>query len=277
MKDTSWRVTQVADFPDSTTMNRILPRQLKFEVAENWSSLHLSETHPPRQQEYCEEESTASSSTSNPSDISWEPSAGSSCSESIDESLDDGNAGLATEFQRESLLRTRKLMTDHSETYLGISKDNLSVLNLIAYKLPYRAKGFLTSLDIVSLIIRKICLNESFEILAIEFGISKSSASGLFLKYVAFVGDHLGELIVSPSVESVKKMLPVSFRKSFSGAHYVVDAFETAIQKSSKPPNQTLSWSNYKHNNTMKNLIAVTPDGLIALPALLCQMPHCQV
>ena len=68
MKNASWRVTQVDDFCDTSTRKRILPRQLKFEVAKNWSSLHFSGTLSTPQQEYCKEESIALFNTADPFD-----------------------------------------------------------------------------------------------------------------------------------------------------------------------------------------------------------------
>lgn len=58
--------------------------------------------------------------------------------------------------------------------------------------------------------------------------------------------------------------MPISFRKTYSNVQFIIDAFETSIQKPSNATDQALTWSNYKQANTIKNLIAITPDGFIA-------------
>lgn len=167
-----------------------------------------------------------------------------------------------TDWQQLSLKRTRHLLDTSSKLYLGLSRDNLSVIDLLAYKIDY-CPGKVTARDIVCLVFRKIRLNESFEILGHEFGISESRASFLFGRYVSFIADHLKELIVWPSSDSIKKNLPVSFRKNYNKVESIIDALETQIEKPSDPVNQSLTWSDYKKCNTMKHFLSITPDGLI--------------
>ena len=44
----------------------------------------------------------------------------------------------------------------------------------------------------------------------------------------------------------------------------IQDVFEIFIQKRSDLSQQSLTWSNYKHSNTLKYVVGITPVGLIA-------------
>ncbi|KAF6214164.1 hypothetical protein GE061_008903, partial [Apolygus lucorum] len=59
------------------------------------------------------------------------------------------------------------------------------------------------------------------------------------------------------------KMMPIQFRRSFLNVGSIIDGFEIEIEKPAKPSLQSLTWSEYKHYNTMKYLISSTPLGLI--------------
>ena len=69
------------------------------------------------------------------------------------------------------LTRCRLLMTKFPRVYLGIDLHMASVIDVLAYKIKVPKISLLTATDIVNLVLRKIRLNESFEILANEFGL----------------------------------------------------------------------------------------------------------
>ena len=66
-----------------------------------------------------------------------------------------------------------------------------------------------------------------------------------------------------PNSDSIKRALPVSFRKNYSRVQSIIDCFEIEIQKPSDPVHQALTWSEYKGCNTLKYLVSITPGGLI--------------
>ncbi|EFX68828.1 hypothetical protein DAPPUDRAFT_329663 [Daphnia pulex] len=158
-------------------------------------------------------------------------------------------------FRQSSLFRTRKLLNWEPRTYLGILPERISFLTLLANKLSCNQDMFITAHDAVCLIFRKIRLNESFTILGYEFGISSREASRIFIKYVAFIADHIQEIIFWPKPDSLKRALPISFRKNYSKIQSIIDCFEIEIQKPSDPVNQALTWSEYKGCNTLKYMV----------------------
>lgn len=44
----------------------------------------------------------------------------------------------------------------------------------------------------------------------------------------------------------------------------IIDCCEIFIERPSSPDASALTWSNYKHNNTIKYLISITPHGHIS-------------
>ncbi len=79
------------------------------------------------------------------------------------------------------------------------------------------------------------------------------------------MSDHLAELIVWPNRNSIRKALPISFRKSktFRDIQSVIDCLEIEMEKPGSVLLQALTWSSYKNTNTIKFLISVTPNGII--------------
>lgn len=199
-------------------------------------------------------------------DDSYRPtlSVESSNPSSVDSSLDERSSQQtdAKKWKEKSLKRTRYYMECSPRLYLGVITESMSVIDLIAYKIKLQSSK-VTARDVICLILRKIRLNEPFEILAHEFGISSAYASRLFRRYVSFVADHLRELIIWPTSDQIKKMLPVPFRKNYNKVESIVDCFEIQIEKPSDPVYQALTWSEYKKGNTVKYFISLTPDGLI--------------
>ncbi|XP_026461318.1 uncharacterized protein LOC113363041 [Ctenocephalides felis] len=64
-------------------------------------------------------------------------------------------------------------------------------------------------------------------------------------------------------LDNIKRILPITFRCSYSHVVAIIDAFEIQIKKPSDPEHQSLTWSEYKKCNTLKYLISCTPDGFI--------------
>ena len=54
--------------------------------------------------------------------------------------------------------------------------------------------------------------------------------------------------------------LPQGFKK-FPKTRIIIDCSEYCVQKPQSPEAQSQSWSDYKHSNTFKQLIAISPNG----------------
>lgn len=98
--------------------------------------------------------------------------------------------------------------------------------------------------------------------LAFLFDISISQVCRIFSTWVNLLNQCLEPLLVWPSKDIVKSNLPHSFAQ-YPNTRAIIDCTEYYVQKPLKPVAQKLTWSNYKHANTFKQLIAISPTGTI--------------
>ena len=71
-------------------------------------------------------------------------------------------------------------------------------------------------------------------------------------------------LVYWPEREQLKLTLPISFREKFSSCAVIIDCFEVFIDSPSDFLARAQAWSSYKHHNTAKYLIEITPQGTIS-------------
>lgn len=91
------------------------------------------------------------------------------------------------------------------------------------------------------------------------FGSSESSLSRIFCTWINFLDKKLSALIKFPTLKAVKHHMPELFR-DFPNTRVILDCTEVRIQKPSKLKAQRQTFSPYKHYNTFKALVGVTPD-----------------
>ena len=110
----------------------------------------------------------------------------------------------------------------------------------------------------------KLKLNLKFQDLAFRFGISTAAVSRYFTTWICFLYHHLKEVDWVPSVEQVSGTLPHSFREKYRSTYAIIDGSEVFIETPSDLHLQSSTWSQYKHHNTAKFLVACTPNGAIS-------------
>lgn len=99
--------------------------------------------------------------------------------------------------------------------------------------------------------------------LADTFGISPGQVSRIYNTWITFLSQELSFLVPWPSRSEVKKSLPKRFKK-FANVRIIIDCLELFIQKPTIPSSQKITWSSYKHWNTAKLLVGITPTGVIS-------------
>ncbi len=73
---------------------------------------------------------------------------------------------------------------------------------------------------------------------------------------------RLKPLIKWPEQLELRKTLPLSFRKHFGKCICVIDCFELFCERSDLMA-RAQTYSQYKHHNTIKFLIGISPQGII--------------
>ena len=93
--------------------------------------------------------------------------------------------------------------------------------------------------------------------------ISRSTTSSVVLKRINMFL-RLRPLTMWPGREKIISTTPVSFRQYFkTKVAVIIDCFEIFINKPSNLKACSATWSQYKHHNTIKFLIGITPQGVI--------------
>lgn len=152
--------------------------------------------------------------------------------------------------------QTIELMKEHSQLFMGVQPNFKFILDTLASKFGTDKNALLK----VMLTLRKIRLNEVFELLALYMGISVSYASEIFRKNLPTVSACLSELIFSVPKSTTLLNLPVAFRLNYHNVTHTLDCFEVQIQTPSNSMHRAITWSSYKHCPTLKYLISITPD-----------------
>ena len=104
--------------------------------------------------------------------------------------------------------------------------------------------------------------------LAVWFDISTSRMPKIFRSLVPLTAAHMTNVIVWPDHGITRRHLPCSFKKNFKGSLCIIDCSEIFIARPKNLTARAQIWSNYKHNNTWKYLIGITPAGAISFLSL---------
>lgn len=111
----------------------------------------------------------------------------------------------------------------------------------------------------------KLRLNLHFTLLAYHFKISRTTASTYFETIIDILYQTLQQFIIWPDRSVAKKNIPSCFQEAFHDKTTIIlDCFEVFIEKPPSLKTQVQCWSNYKHHNTVKFLIGITPQGTVS-------------
>ena len=124
----------------------------------------------------------------------------------------------------------------------------------------------LTQFQELMVVLSKLRLNLGLQDLAYRCDISVSTVSRIVQKWIVALDVRLTPVcIVWPEREDLQKTMPLCFRQSFGRkVAIVIDCFEVFIDKPTNLMTRAQTWSQYKHHNTAKFLIGITPQGVVA-------------
>ena len=151
--------------------------------------------------------------------------------------------------------------------YTGISSFTvlMSVFNLVAAAVPESPLSKLTKFQSFTLTLMKLRLNIANLDLAFRFGVCATTIGRTFSKWIEAMNIRLSFLVSWPDRESLQKTMPICFRTNYGlKVTSIIDCFELFIEKPSNLLAKSCTWSQYKHYNTAKYLISITPQGVIS-------------
>ena len=114
------------------------------------------------------------------------------------------------------------------------------------------------------MVLMKLHLNLGDQDLAYRFQVTQSTVSRYFNRWINVLYTCLSCLITWPERDELMKTMPMEFRKHFRKCVVIIDCFEIFIERPTSQTPRAQMWSNYKHHNTVKFLIGITPQGSVA-------------
>lgn len=116
----------------------------------------------------------------------------------------------------------------------------------------------------ILLLLMKLRLNLLSSDLGYRFGISTGVVSDVLNKGLPVLARKLAFLIHWPDKKNVQRTLPKIFRESqYSSARVIIDCAEIFIERPGNLTASAMTWSNYKHHNTIKILVGIAPTGSV--------------
>ena len=139
--------------------------------------------------------------------------------------------------------------------YWGTAKRTVR-LQRHKWKLNPKNQFFLT--------LMRLRLNCRVKDLAVRFGVSVGLVSRYVITWICFLYNHLKEIEWMPSPEQIAGNLPHVFKDKYPTTYAIIDGTEIFIQTPTDLQMQSSTWSEYKHHNTCKFLVACTPNGAVS-------------
>lgn len=148
--------------------------------------------------------------------------------------------------------------------YTGLT--NWYVLSyLFSYVHPYLvSRTSLSPFQQLLLTLMQLRLALPLQDLGYRFGIHPSTVSRIFASVLEVMYVELKFLIKWPKREILRQTLPMDFRKYCPKCVVIIDCFEVFIDRPTDLLARAQTYSSYKHHNTAKYLIGITPQGSVS-------------
>lgn len=145
------------------------------------------------------------------------------------------------------------------------------VFNFILNAVSVTERNVLSPFQEFMIFCMRLRLNLTEQDLAYRLNISQSTVSRIFTRWLDAAFFCMQKTIIWPERENLIKTMPLSFKKHFGNSVAVIlDCFEVPIDKPTSLITRAATWSNYKHHNTIKFLIGITPQGVISFISDSC-------
>lgn len=184
---------------------------------------------------------------------------------------------------KRDLFTEQATSTKNCYRYTGLSRDKLNLIYHFVEEKAHSLRYWKGSADTTipskkkknlkreltpweEFVLTLVRIRKKFDVyfLADVFEITTGQVSRIFNTWVIFLSNELSFLVPWPSQTEVRRNMPKRFYKLFPNLRIIIDCLELFIQKPKLPSSQKITWSNYKHRNTAKLLIGITPDGVIS-------------
>ena len=118
--------------------------------------------------------------------------------------------------------------------------------------------------DYVLIVLMTIKLALLHKDIGYRFNVKAAKISQIWRTFVPVIAKCLKNFIAWPDRGAVRRTLPKCFEKNFCDCICIIDFSKVFIERPKNLPAHAQTWSNYKHNNTIKYLVGVNPTGLVS-------------
>lgn len=122
----------------------------------------------------------------------------------------------------------------------------------------------LTLEDELVLVLMKLRLDLPFQDLAYRWGVSVSTTTRMFHKWIGTMYARMKFLIKWPSRDILRQNLPQAFADTYPNTICIIDCSEIFIERPTSFHARAKTYSQYKKHNTVKFLIGITLCGTIS-------------
>jgi hypothetical protein len=165
---------------------------------------------------------------------------------------------------RATSLGTGKPADEKTTFYTG-APSHAAFLWLVAFVSSVMpSSNILNAADILLLTLMKLRLNVPSKDISYRFGISQSLVSSLLQTSIPALAKKLSFFVRWPRKEELLRSRPECFRIAFPKVVSIIDCTEVFIECPSSFNARAATYSNYKHTNTVKYLVSITPCGAIS-------------
>ena len=115
------------------------------------------------------------------------------------------------------------------------------------------------------LVLMRLKFNSPLQDLAFHFNISVPTVHRIFDRWTHVMSIRLKFLINWQEETDLQAAMPALFQRNFGkSVAVIIDCSEIFIERASSLIARAMTWTNYKHHNTVKFLIDITPQGVIS-------------
>lgn len=138
------------------------------------------------------------------------------------------------------------------------------IYNFVSPFIASHGHSALPKLQQFVMVLMKLRLNLGDQGLAYRFGVHQSTISRRFKIWIEVMFVQLKPMIKWPDRAVVTRTLPMVFRSHFKKCICIIDCFEVFCERPTGLKARAQTYSQYKHHNTVKFLIGITPQGSIS-------------
>jgi hypothetical protein len=97
----------------------------------------------------------------------------------------------------------------------------------------------------------------------VRFKLSTSHISRILITWIDFLHSQLRALPIWASRKTVDDTMPSCFKKLYPSTRVIIDCTEIFIEMPTSYRSQSALFSSYKHHNTAKGLVGISPAGAV--------------